>query len=339
MATSWNTSHTACYFFQRWYTLVFHLCSCARSLLRQASLPHWLFFWHLGTACSCTWNLLEVSFLKYVQNSVALLFLKAASKGTFWVSVLSRPLTQVSVDTFFLILTQKHSTISSLCSSSILPKVSPIYQTPTTSASLPAPSEEQLAIHCTTPVMWVISPSFCDGDYVIILLLLLLFVSHTLCINVHALQLGWWFYPWLWHAIPETCLICFPLQTQFKTLSSSPANSWARILFPLLDKWTLSCLQQAWCQINCPHDQTLKMQLVAPAFKALIDHVGFPVPFGVHSCYWRNWGEDRLCSCPFKQATHCLKVLFDYPVAWLINLITADLNNQQWATLVWGVSW
>lgn len=37
----------------------------------------------------------------------------------------------------------------------------------------------------------------------------------------------------------EPGFISFPLQTWFKGLLISPANSWARIILPLLDRWTL----------------------------------------------------------------------------------------------------
>ncbi|GAB0181751.1 CUB and sushi domain-containing protein 3 [Grus japonensis] len=67
---------------------------------------------------------------------------------------------------------------------------------PIASPSLPIPSEEFIAIHCSTPVVRVIPPCFCDGNYIIVFPLhngfqLLLFVAHAVCIGVDALQLGY----------------------------------------------------------------------------------------------------------------------------------------------------
>lgn len=79
---------TAAYpFFQRWYTLFLTLSFCKSSLLSHASLiPSWLTFWHPGKVCSCT---LKISFLKFSLPE-PLLFLMAASQGTFRISVLNR---------------------------------------------------------------------------------------------------------------------------------------------------------------------------------------------------------------------------------------------------------
>ncbi|RMC15819.1 hypothetical protein DUI87_08023 [Hirundo rustica rustica] len=71
---------------------------------------------------------------------------------------------------------------------------------PSTSSPFPVSSEELVAIEFSAPAMRVIPPHFHDGDYIIALLSyhglqLFLFFTHAACIRVHALQLGYGFYP------------------------------------------------------------------------------------------------------------------------------------------------
>lgn len=91
-------------------------------------------------------------------------------------------------------LTHKHSVLLPPVNSRQSRQSTNIQGYPTASDSLPFPFEEFIAIHCSTSVLWLVSPSLCDGNYVPVFLLqhgfpFLLFVVHAVCISVDALQL------------------------------------------------------------------------------------------------------------------------------------------------------
>ena len=82
---------------------------------------------------------------------------------------------------------------------------------PIASHSLPIPSEEFIAIHCSPPVAWVMSPGFCDCKHITVFQLqnsfqLLLFFAHAVCIGVDALHLGYWPHHLFWGGSPNSCV-------------------------------------------------------------------------------------------------------------------------------------
>lgn len=115
----------------------------------------------------------------------------------------------------------------------------------TTTPSLFLPSEDVIDTHCSTLLMGAIQPcsvTVClshDGFQILLL------VAHAVCTSVDAIQLSYLPHLQPCHYSPcllpdKPCFNPFPLHTQFKALSISPASSWARIHFPLLERWDSS---------------------------------------------------------------------------------------------------
>lgn len=128
---------------------------------------------------------------------------------------------------FPLILTHKESTLSlpALSSTTLMRSLTQSHLT--ASPSLPIPSEELIAISCSTSAVRVILLCFTDGNYFIAFLLhnsfySLLFVAHAVHTGVDALQLRYWSHPQIQHAAS-------------RLISSKPGN------------WPCSCSHSPGC--------------------------------------------------------------------------------------------
>lgn len=76
----------------------------------------------------------------------------------------------------------------------------------------------------------------------------------------------------------------------------------------------------------------LKIPPMTSVFKLLFDPMGFPVHFGIHPHCQRNQ-DYHLLYLVRLSLLQCLQVLFCYPGTFLINLVPADQDNEQWAAV------
>jgi len=128
---------------------------------------------------------------------------------------------------FPLILTHKESTLLLPALSSTTLTLPDMQSHPTAYASSPIPSEELIAINCSTSAMRVIPLCFINSNYFLAFLLHnsflhLLFVAHAAHTGADALQLGYWSHPQPHHAAS-------------RLISSKPGN------------WPCSCFYSRGC--------------------------------------------------------------------------------------------
>jgi len=127
-----------------------------------------------------------------------------------------------------------------------------------TSPILPIPSKKPITLNHGVSVfqMWVIPPCFCDSSKIIVFQLrhsfqFLLLISHSACIGIEALQLGFWPHYLLWGALPKTPgtnlrfsplllkVTMFPDSLFLGTTSSSTIKSILKLWWWALTAWCL----------------------------------------------------------------------------------------------------
>lgn len=238
---------------------------------------------------------------------------------------------------FLLILTHRLSTSWPLTLNFILSRDSPVYRT-TPPPLLPLPSLWKAGdhrLHQLTPVMRVILPCFCDSEYGIVFLLchgfqLLLFADHATLVYTH---FSWADFtvdsdlPHLGLSLKSLVSSSSPFKPSLK--ASQSANSWAKILLPLLDRWSPSDSSRPgavkvtpWSKDSklCWRHQPLNHLLVAWIFLLLSSFISAAE------------GTEKSTACIPVSSTNqprALKFLFNYSGTLLINIISANLGNQQ----------